>query len=394
MDESPPGEARIPAMELVCSGTPYEMGLAQGKVAGEQIGRARKCLARLDAFRLEQPWWLPYRVFRVLAESRSKTALVPTLARSAPEMLQRLQGIADGARLPLRSLCLMNAFEALLSSIRDRTTSAPIGGCSAVAVRGNSSIDGEPIIARNFDYLPLLEPFYMLRESRPANGFRSLDFFVAPQAGTVDGVNEKGLCITLNYAFLIEESPPGPLITMLIAEALAKCASVPEAVRHISARERWGGGILMLADASGDIASLELSPRRMDIRRPKPQQDRLVHTNVCVGTQTRALQVPDSEVFSDRVPLALRGKPVLQWHADRARRIEQRLGTFQKLGPAELEQILSDHGPTGVPDGASPCVHTEYWRTTATLQWFPAKRSVRVSYGLACNARFREFRLE
>ena len=46
---------------------------------------------------------------------------------------------------------------------------------------------GPRIIARNFDYLPLVQPFYVLRESRPRDGFRSLEFTVAPLGGAVDG---------------------------------------------------------------------------------------------------------------------------------------------------------------------------------------------------------------
>jgi hypothetical protein len=61
--------------------------------------------------------------------------------------------------------------------------------------------------------------------------------------------------------------------------------------------------------------------------------------------------------------------------------------------PDELAAIMADHGPTGVPDGASPCVHTDYFQTTASLQWFPARRRVRVSYGTACTAKYVEIAL-
>jgi hypothetical protein len=59
-----------------------------------------------------------------------------------------------------------------------------------------------------------------------------------------------------------------------------------------------------------------------------------------------------------------------------------------RIGPDELAAIMADHGPTGTPDGASPCVHTGYFNTTATLQWFPAGRRVRVSYSSACAAQY------
>src|SRR5262249_36265800 len=167
----------------------------------------------------------------------------------------------------------MNAMESALSSVEGRMVPALAGACSALAVRGQRSKSGEGIIAHNFDYPPLVQPYFILRESRPRNGFRSLDFAVAPQAGTIDGVNEAGLCITLNYAFLTDGGRPAPLITMAIADALASCGTVSEALARISRQPRWGAGMLMLADASGDIASLELSGSRAAVRRPESGAD-------------------------------------------------------------------------------------------------------------------------
>ncbi len=386
-------QAHRPRIECRCEGEPRAMGLAQGRALRQQIAGVRQCLRDLKAFRLEQPWWLPYPLFLWLAEARSEKALAPALRRDAPSMLARLQGIADGSGLPLRSLCLVNAMEALLSSVQGRTITPPLGGCSAVAVRGGHSETGEPMVAKNFDYMPLVQPFYILRECRPRGGFRSLEFAVAPQAGAVDGVNEKGLCVTLNYAFATDAGSPAPLITMVIAEALAQCVSVNEAADFVMRQPRWGAGILMLADATGDLASLELTNTRAAIRRPAAGQDWLLHTNVCRCPDTCAVQVPESAVFSDRVPRALRGKPVLRWHEDRARRIEDLVQAQKPIGPDRLAAIMADHGPSGTPDGASPCVHTDYWRTTASLQWYPARRSVRASYSTACEADYVEVSL-
>jgi hypothetical protein len=63
------------------------------------------------------------------------------------------------------------------------------------------------------------------------------------------------------------------------------------------------------------------------------------------------------------------------------------------VGPDELAAIMADHGPAGVAGGASPCVHTRYFNTTAALQWFPARRAVRVSYSTACTAQYVEIAL-
>jgi hypothetical protein len=369
------------------------MGLTQGARLSEKIRAAHQSLRRLEAFRREQPWWLPYPLFLRLAERRAEGPFVEALRRSNPGMLARLEGIAEGSGLPLASLCLMNAMEAFIGSVQGRTVPLPIGACSSLAVRGACSRTGEPIIARNFDYPLLFQPFYTLRESCPRGGFRSLDFVVAPQAGTVDGVNEKGLAITLDYAFVTDPAAPNPLVTMLIADALASCATVEEAVRRITSSSRWGAGMLMLADAAGDLASVELSNTREGVRRPVAGTDWLLVTNVCHCPETCAVQVPESAAYSGRAPLPLRGRSVLRSHVARARRIEELLREQVSVGPAELSEIMADHGAQGVPDGASPCVHTDYFNTTASLQWFPARRCVRVAYSWACKAEYVEIGL-
>jgi hypothetical protein len=366
------------------------MGLTQGTQLREKILGSRQSLRHLEALRLEQPWWLPYPLFLKLAERKTARPFVAALRRLNPAMLARLEGIAEGSGVALSSLCLLNAMEAFIGSMQGRTVTAPIGACTSLSVRGACSSTGEPVIARNFDYPLLFQPFYMLRDCRPRGGFRSLDFAVAPQAGTVDGVNEKGLAITLDYAFVMDPGTPNPLVTMLIADALASCATVTEAVHRITVCPRWGAGLLMLADATGDLATVELSNTCSGVRRPDPGTDWLLNTNVCHCPEIRAVQVPASAAYSERTPVPLRGESVLRPHAVRARRIEDLLRKQATVGPEELAAIMADHGPSGVPDGASPCVHTDYFNTTASLQWFPARRSVRVSFSWACKAQYVE----
>lgn len=387
-----PGYAR-PCVECICGGDAHEMGVAQGEALRIKIAGAQQVLRQLEAFRLEQPRWMPYALFLRLAEGRASRSLVPALRRTAPDMLARVEGIARGACSPLRRLVLLNALEAMISSIAGRTLPALAGACSALAVRRRNVDGGEPVVVRNFDYMPAVQCLFTMRESRPRNRYRSLEFATAPQAGSIDGVNEKGLCITQNYAFMIDRVSPEPLISMIVGEALASCGTVAEAAEHIARRPRWGAALLTLADAAGDIASLELSNTKAALRRPAAGQNWLVVTNVCVCPEMRAVQVPDGDVFSRRVPRALQGKPVLEWHAARARRLEQLVAATGTLNPENLLALMADHGPQGEPDGTSPCVHTDYWSTTASLQWFPARRGVRVSYSATCAADYAELTL-
>lgn len=157
-------------VEVVCQGPPNEMGLAQGSSVRNKIHAARQVLTNLETFRLQQPWWVPYRAYRWLADCKASRFLAQC---NNPEMNQRLAGIAEGAGVSLKAICLFNALEPLLSAVGGYTELP--GACSAVAVRGRRSATGEPIVARNFDYLPLIQPFYIVRESRSQGKFRALE---------------------------------------------------------------------------------------------------------------------------------------------------------------------------------------------------------------------------
>ncbi len=379
-------------IEVLCQGTPREMGLAQGVGVQNKIHAARQALTKIEPFRLQQPWWLPYPLYCWLAEQRASRFLAGPLCRDYPAMGQRLAGIAEGAAIGLKAIYLLNALEPLLSSVGGCTVSP--GACSAVAVRGRRSITGEPIVARNFDYLPLVQPYFLVRESRPQGRLRAFEFTSAPLAGAVDGMNEDGLCITYNYGFTTDEprAPAAP-ISMAIAEALERCGTVAEAADSIASKPRWGGGLLMLCDASGDIASLELSSTRSHLRRPALGEDVLFHTNAFSTAYMREVQIPWDAVYTDRAPTPLRGARVHQSSELRDERLKELLGEAEPLGADDLGAIMADHGPTGTPDDNTPCVHGSYWYTTACLQFFPKSRRMRVAYDTACQARYEEAEL-
>jgi len=384
-----------PQLDVICSGSPYEMGLAQGRAMREKIHYARQQLRQLEAFRMEQPRWMPFRMFVPVAEHKVASMLRPAVMAAFPEMHQRIEGIAAGAGVTANTIYFFNGLEALMASVEGRIRIPALSAaCSAIAVRGLRSATSEPIIARNFDYLPLVQPFYSMREVRPPDGLRSLQFFTAPLAGAIDGVNEAGLCITYNYAFTLDKPPQAAgLISMAISEALARCRTVAEAVDHIISRPRWGGAMLMLADQSGDIASLELSSSRAQLRRPSAGDDLIFHTNCFFDREMCTIQVPDEAIFTDRAPTPIRGRRVLQSADFRRDRLTELLSDNRSLGPDQLQKILGDHGPSGAPSDDSLCMHGSYWTTTASLQWFPRQRKVRVAYGSTCEAKYVEFQL-
>jgi Acyl-coenzyme A:6-aminopenicillanic acid acyl-transferase len=382
---------RDPQLDVVCSGEPYEMGRQQGATLRDRIRDALAAVSSLEAFRLRKPTWLPFPLFRRLAEHKSSRFVSAGRRNADVAAFERLAGIAEGAGIHGRRVQLFAALEAMMSDVCGTTAAAP--GCSAVALSPNASSSGRPVVAHNFDYLPLVQPFYTLRESRPTGRLRSLEFTAAPLAGSIDGVNEAGLAITCNYAYVTDRADPAPTITMMISEALADCRSVDEAVAFLGGRPRFGGGILMLADAGGDVASLELSCTRSAVRRPEPGEDRLFHTNLLHCAEMKAVEISPTARHTQRAPRALRGVRLHESSERRNDRFRNLLFERDRLSTDDLHAIMSDHGESGVPDRGTICMHSDYWTTTACVQLMPVERAIHVSYSTACTAAFGEFAL-
>ena len=95
-------------------------------------------------------------------------------------------------------------------------------------------------------------------------------------------------------------------------------------------------------------------------------------------------------MFTDGAPTPLRGERLHESAERRDKRFAELLSKIEVFGEQELAAMMGDHGEDGVPGKYTPCVHSDYWNTTACLQFFPASRRMRVAYEPACRAQFTE----
>lgn len=367
------------------------MGFAQGSALRDKIHQSLQTVYNLEAFRLLKPRFVPFGAFRWVAERKAARFLTEAFEHVPIDAEARLRGIAAGARIAWKSLALCCSLEAVLSDLTGTTHTALEAACSALAVTGAASALGAPILAHNFDYLPSIQPYYLIRHSHPAGKLRSVELAVDCAPGVVDGVNEAGLAITCNYAFATDRSHPAPTITMLIAQALSEQTRVDEAIHFFERTPRVGGGLLMLGDADGAIASLELSNTRVVRRDPEPGRDRLCHCNRYRCGLTGAVELPASASYADNAPAALRGRRVHQSSECRDDSLERRLHAAGPLSPEDVRELLADHGPDGIPSADTVCMHSDYWHTTASIQLFPVERRLRASFGPTCVAEYQAF---
>ncbi len=221
-------------LRVRCTGAPRDLGLDQGEAAGNLIrGASRTSLgARL----------------RGLLPGGPDRRVLRDLERFFPHHAERMQGLSLGARVPARALA--PGLAALLEG----------DGGLAAAVSSERTTEGA-LVARSLVVSPA---GVVIRESRPDNDYRSLELAPAGSPAAWIGVNEHGLAATAtalpaSAALLDGCAAPAQL---LVQDVLQRFDGVDKAVEWALRRPAGGHASLLLADASGRVAAVEIEGRR------------------------------------------------------------------------------------------------------------------------------------
>ena len=169
---------------------------------------------------------------------------------------------------------------------------------------GAAAGDGDRVLARALD--PRMG--WIVRESRPEVGFSSVEVAAPWLAGAVGGVNEAGLS-ALNAAPSARPSVSGVRAApawLLVQECLQRFDSLHASIEWCLRRPSGGTFSLLLADASGEVAVVDLAGG----------QSKLVHrgpAGVVAGGEPRVAaalreRLDASKSFERDWPLAASGE--------------------------------------------------------------------------------------
>lgn len=322
----------------------------EGDAHARGLGQARACPDAAPAVREA----VRSRVAAAITDTQAARAFLAAqrdaTARLAPEALAELAGIAKGFGLDADEVfvflhlgCLADL--AALPDDRD--------GCTAFARAG--------IVAKNRDFRPehaALQRAFAHRD--PAWGGRSvlgLGSLGAPGAWS-SGMNSDGLALA-DTQIATAEHGPGILRYFLMNRLLAGCTTVAEALDLIRALPHAGGGSLVLADASGAAAAVELRHGRVEIEQ-----------SACVARTNHYTSAPD------------RFAPVGHSAA--------RLATLRAVlpGTADPRAILALHSPEAL------CRHeADPSLTLAGAVYDTARPRASIAFGPPCTTPWRVFAL-
>lgn len=377
-----PGKRQVRLFDL--RGEHYEMGYQQGLQAREAIHHLAANLHHVEAFQLQKPALVPTKVFVTMAMRRAVGEMWSNVSEYCPRQKARMEGIAKGADIDESMLFLTLAGEMMMAQINYR-----LGACTAAGIDVERSALGEPMVIKNFDYPLFFQPYYLTRLCQPAETASTLDVTVAPLAGCHDGINEHGLCISYNYGYGTDMPNVNVPITLLVQEALENCANTEEAIDFLSAGKRSGGAILLVADALGHMATVELSSNFSGVR--GPQDGILINTNHYRCREMVSYDIPRNAYYTSRNVRALRGVRVHESSELRYARAEQLFSAMEVIGMRDLLGVFCDHGESGRGDDNTICRHGPYFSTTCSMIMLPRSKRLLVTYGNPCDAVFTDF---
>jgi len=202
-----------------------------------------------------------------------------------PELFEELNGIATGSGFDIDDLFALNCrteilppdflARALVSSDQSFTLAdVDAGECTSFAF--NRGVDNPVWLSQNWDWIGLQrEALVVVR----AKNERDEQFITVTEAGMLAkiGLNQHGFGMCLNILRSIDDGKKPGLPVHFLLRALLDCKTVEQATMLVSDMEFASSSNVMIADRSGAMANLELSPH--GVRVLTSDKNNLCHTN-------------------------------------------------------------------------------------------------------------------
>jgi isopenicillin-N N-acyltransferase-like protein len=303
----------FPVLELTES--PLSRGRAYGRAQATRVRHSIASYARLFAFLRGWDW----------AESRARaSAYVDVLRRAAPHLVDEMRGIADGSERAFDEILALNVRTELLAgsfatgqhadfdaaTARNVAAGVPqhrahgsgggdaeLSECTTVAALPGASNDGRTWLAQNWDWIGDQRAACVMLRVREAGRPAILTLAEAGMVGK-SGINSAGVAVALNIlASQLDGQQPGMPVHVLL-RLMLECRSLDEAVALASSERSGASSCITVADASGRVICLEITPA--GVGELHPTDDVLVHSNHCVTSTALPVACPIAKTSSTR----------------------------------------------------------------------------------------------
>ncbi len=255
--------------ELYVEGSAFERGVYNGKLTAE-LGKKQE-----DAFVEEIKKMIPsqrllnFMKYMTAWFNRNMDEYVPK------EYLEEIYGVSESASKDY--LYIGDNYERILNyhaahDIGHAVQNVAKVGCTSFSCNHSKSADGHLIIGRNFDFYvgdkfaeDKIVTFY-----NPNKGHKFVEITWGGFVGTVSGMNDQGLTVTLNAAKSEIPFSSADPISLIAREILQYAGNINEAFEIAKKRKSFVSEAIMIGSAKDDAtAIIEKTPKDCALFYPK-----------------------------------------------------------------------------------------------------------------------------
>lgn len=325
-------------MHINLSGDPHEVGIIQGNLIKKYPDNIRFFASK-----------------RKLISLKDIRHINEIYEEFCPELIEEINGFSESLGVPIQNL-----------RYYDYTLLTP--RCSQFAILSSKSVEQKIFVARNYDFSYRLDDMRLCKTSIKNNyahlGFSTLLF------GRIDGINEKGLAITMSSAgFPVGNFPSmrppkikGLQFWAVIRTILDKCKNVDDSLKLVEKIPMAYNANFIVADESGSMALIETYDGVFGYKKIEScdKENYLIATNHIVLPEL--IYNDSKKMHNSKVRFDL---------------VKSNLGNNKLISKDKIKQILSDP----YPNGLSCHFYTEFFGTMNSAIYVPADRIVDICFG-------------
>ncbi|MFX1327216.1 MAG: C45 family autoproteolytic acyltransferase/hydrolase [Promethearchaeota archaeon] len=372
-------------------GNPSERGAQQGEQLKEKINNMFDVVFHSKMFSEVTSKLIPLSIIKLGLGITGKKNIKKPLQELLPNQFNKMLAIGKAADIKKSIIFGAHFIEIMSGDPKSIYKNPPVQACSMIFALPEATSDKSMIFGRNYDFPNVLQPFQVVREELPENGYKNINFTQYPLAGCHMGLNEEGLAIGYNYGRSWKKSPldfrlkgvPG---TFIVQKVLETCATTQEAINFITKfTARANGCHYGLMDTSGDICIIETTSTRYAIRRPK--NGILAHTNHYQTEELKDANLPDYVRFKmNDMDISPIESPIRRYK----REMELLTKYNGQITMDSIKEILSDH-ESREPDDFTVCTHGSEAGTLGSIIIMPTKKEFWVTDNYPCKSKYEKF---
>jgi isopenicillin-N N-acyltransferase-like protein len=281
---------------ITITGNAHERGWQYGVATAKLIRHSIGSYARLFAHRRGITW---------RAACRESLNYLPAIADHAPDLLNEMRGIADGANVGFEEILALNARTELLAGAGlfvqhpdhdhalaqnrvDGVAQPPdIGECTTLAVTAPATQHTATYLAQTWDWSgDQRGACVVLRICQP----NAPVVTTLTEAGIVGkiGMNRAGIAVSLNIMQSVNDGKEAGLPVHIMLRKVLSMTSMNEVSAFFAHVKPAASSCITIAHRNGLIASYEITPSAVACF--EPIEGILAHTNHCVLDPTRKVE--------------------------------------------------------------------------------------------------------